>query len=209
MGGDRVGDGGLNRPLGGASVGMEFGGWEGGLLPLVPTLLCGGWLQRLPEPAPRVVPITSCSVLIFDPELVTTLLRCWITARPLWILPAPLAPLPCFSAPSSLFTRLLVGLWSHSLTLSSSSSTSLSLAWSEEVHGLSSLWRNTSIRLLASGGPLSGSDWCDLFLVLSDWLAAVCEKGSFPLWSVSDLPFNGCVAVEPGEKISLLIRAVE
>lgn len=123
----------------------------------------------------------SCSVLMLgllgNEDWVTTLFSCWITARPLCTLPAlsPLVgvaspPLLCFppSPLSSCFSLSLSPPWSHSV---SSSSSSLSLARSEEAETVSSVRRSSSSRRRLSGGPPSGSALSTRFLLSSDWTA--------------------------------------
>lgn len=159
MAGDKAGDGGVNKPFGGASLLEEESGI--GVVGLSPLRLlegvcaCEGWGWVVCEveicvcdPQRPPVARASCSVLMLGlpgkGEGVTTLFSCWITARPLCTLP-PLSPLVGVSPPllclpppppSSCFSLLLSPPWSHSV--SSSSSASLSLAMSEEADTLSS-----------------------------------------------------------------------
>lgn len=224
MAGDKAGDGGVNKPFGGASLLEEESGI--GVVGLSPLRLldgvcaCEGWgwvvcvcevEVWVCDPQRPPVVRASCSVLM--PGLpgrgdgVTTLFSCWITARPLCTLP-PLSPLVGVSPPllclpppplSSRFNLSLSPPWSHSV--SSSSSPSLSLARSEEAETLSSVWRSSSSLRRVSGGAPSGSDLSRRFLLSSDWMAVVVNL-SLPLVSGSLFPtelFTGCEPEEEGD----------
>lgn len=203
--GDRAGEGGVNRPLGGASLlEDESGMGVVGLSPFRPlegVCVCAvwGWELCVCELVvcvcdPQCPPLAraSCSVLMlgFPAKGVgaTTLFSCWITALPLCTIPplSPIAgvspPLPCLPPPplSSCFNLSLSPPSSHSV--SSSSSPSLSVARSEEADMTSSVCRSSSSRRRLSGGAPSGSDLSRRFLLSSVWMAAV-ENFSLPLVS--------------------------
>lgn len=218
MAGDKAGEGGVNRPLAGVSLLDEESGI--GVVGLSPFRLLegvctcdGGWGWEVcvcwvevcvcdPQRPPAVSP--SCSVLMLglpgNEGWVTTLFSCWITARPLCTLPAlsprvwvVSPPRPCFppSLPSSCFSLSPSSPWSHSV---SSSSSSLSLARSEEVDTASSVRRSSSSRRRLSGGAPSGSDLSMRFLLSSDWMAGVVNF-SLPFVSGSLFPtelFTDC-----------------
>lgn len=152
-----MGEGGLKRPLAGASVVTDSESWDGGLLPFIPL---ADWVLLHRPPVVEQTPVLniSCSVLTLELEvLVTTLFSCWITARPLRTFPVSLFFL---EAPTSVFSLLPLCSHSSSLSSSSSSSASLSLAESEEPDRLSSLCRKTSsCCLLVCGGVFSGLEW--------------------------------------------------
>lgn len=185
--GDKVGEGGVNKPLVETSLlEEESGTGVVGLSPfrLPEGVLCEGWvvcevefceLQRPPVLRP------SCSVLMLGlpgrGEGVTMLFNCWITARPLCARP-PVSPARLALSPALLCLPAPLPSSCLSLSLShptsSSSSPSLSLARSDEADTLSSVRRTSSNRRRLSGGAPSGSDLSRRFLLSSDWtLAAV------------------------------------